>query len=105
MWLEHQGIRPRIVGEFDDSALLKAFGAEGLGFFVSPTLIAEEVERQFGVQRIGDTLDVSERFYAITVSRRIQNPAVLAITGKSAGPSPKSSERRRDVGSARPKER
>ena len=79
-WLEGQRVYPRIVGEFDDSALMKVFGQAGVGIFVSPTAIAAEVEKQYGVERIGDADAVREQFYAISVERRISHPAVAVVT-------------------------
>ena len=79
-WLDSLHIHPRIVGEFDDSALMKAFGQAGAGAFIVPTAIADEVAKQFGVAIVGDTEIVREQFYAISVERRISHPAVAAIT-------------------------
>lgn len=79
-WFESLGVRPRIVAEVEDSALVKVFGQHGAGIFAAPTIIAGDVRRQFGVRAIGATDTVRERFYAISVERRIKNPAVVAIT-------------------------
>jgi LysR family transcriptional regulator, transcriptional activator of nhaA len=79
-WFGEQQIQPRIVGEFDDSALMKAFGQSGIGIFIAPSVIAGEVQRQFGVEVIGQTDDVTERFYAISVERRLTHPGVVAVT-------------------------
>ena len=79
-WLDSKHIYPRIVGEFDDSALMKAFGQSGTGVFIAPTPIAEEVKKQYGVVIIGETNKVREQFYAISVERKISHPAVAAIT-------------------------
>lgn len=79
-WLEEQHIKPQIVGEFDDSALMKAFGQAGVGFFAAPTSIAEQVEQECGVIRIGSTNDIIEKFYAISVERKLTHPAVVAIS-------------------------
>jgi LysR family transcriptional activator of nhaA len=79
-WLDGLHIHPRIVGEFDDSALMKVFGQAGSGIFVAPTAIAQEVTKQYGVQIIGSTNEVREQFYAISVERKISHPAVVAIT-------------------------
>ena len=68
------------MGEFDDSALMEAFGQSGIGIFIAPTAIADEVRRQYGVEVIGRTDEVSERFYAISVERRLSHPAVAAVT-------------------------
>jgi LysR family transcriptional activator of nhaA len=79
-WLDGLRIHPRIVGEFDDSALMKEFGQAGAGIFAIPTPIATEVARQLGVRIIGSTQEVREQYYAISVERRISHPAVSAIT-------------------------
>ncbi|MEE1673489.1 transcriptional activator NhaR [Agarivorans aestuarii] len=79
-WFDKQNIHPQIMGEFDDSALMKTFGQAGVGAFIVPTAIADEVVKQYGVRLIGNTQDVREQFFAITAERRIANPAVVAIT-------------------------
>jgi LysR family transcriptional activator of nhaA len=79
-WFEAQGIRPRVVGEFQDSALLKAFGEAGIGVFAAPTVAEKEVRRQYGMSVLGRTNSVIERFYAISVERRLKHPAVVAIS-------------------------
>lgn len=79
-WLDGLRIHPRIIGEFDDSALMKVFGQAGAGAFSLPSPIALEVSRQYGVQVIGGTDKVREQYYAISVERRISHPAVSAIT-------------------------
>ena len=79
-WFAEQQIQPRIVGEFDDSALMQAFGQSGSGIFIGPSVIAEEVQRQFGVALIGQTDAVSESFYAISVERKVKHPGIVAIT-------------------------
>jgi LysR family transcriptional activator of nhaA len=73
-------VRPKIVGEFDDSALLKVCGQAGMGIFPAPAVIAEEVERQYQVRPIGRTDQVRERFYAITIERKLKHPVVAAIS-------------------------
>jgi LysR family transcriptional activator of nhaA len=78
-WFESVGVRPVVVGEFEDSALLSVFGQRGAGLFPAPTVIAREVEQQYLVLRLGEVKDVHESFYAITVERRIKHPAVVAI--------------------------
>jgi LysR family transcriptional activator of nhaA len=72
-------VRPRIVGEFDDGALMKAFGEAGTGIFTAPSVIASQVKKQCGVVAVGSTEEVSERFYAISVEHRLSHPAVVAI--------------------------
>lgn len=78
-WFKTHAALPVIVGEFEDSALLKVFGQAGAGFFAVPTVIADEVARQYEVQPIGATRDVVESFYAISAERRVRHPAVMAI--------------------------
>ena len=82
-WLANQGLRPRVVGEFDDSELLKAFGQRGLGVFPVPSAVADAVERQGGVTALGQTEDVEIGFYAISVERRLRHPAVVAIAERA----------------------
>jgi len=79
-WLDDQAIRPRIAAEIDDSALVKTFGSIGLGAFAGPSAIEEEVRRQYRVAIVGRIPDVVERFYAISMERRLRNPAVVAIS-------------------------
>ena len=78
-WFEREKVRPHIVGEFDDSALFKALGQAGFGLFPAPSPIAEEVCRQYEVQSLGTLESVRQRFYAITVERKLRHPAVVAI--------------------------
>lgn len=79
-WFAEQQIQPQIVGEFDDSALMQAFGQSGSGIFIGPSVIADEVQRQYGVEVIGQTDAVSESFYAISVERKVKHPGIVAIT-------------------------
>jgi LysR family transcriptional activator of nhaA len=82
-WFEAESIRPLVAAEFEDSALLKAFGQGGAGVFAAPTVIEGEVGRQCGVRAIGRTDAVRERFYAISVERRIKHPAVAVISDRA----------------------
>lgn len=79
-WLDQQGIRPRIPGEFEDSALMAAFGQAGAGVFIAPSVIAEEIVRQYQVRVIGHTDAIRERFYAISTERRLAHPALVAVS-------------------------
>lgn len=79
-WFDRIGVKPRVVAEFADSALLKVFGADGLGIFPAPSVMEAEVRRQFDVVVIGRAPEVRERFYAISVERKLKNPAVVAIS-------------------------
>jgi LysR family transcriptional activator of nhaA len=78
-WFEGQGVAPLLAGEFDDSALLKAFGRRGLGFFAAPAFIEDEVADEFQVQAVGRTDEVRERYFAVSVERRLRHPAVVAL--------------------------
>ncbi|MGN6544965.1 MAG: transcriptional activator NhaR [Aureliella sp.] len=78
-WLDAQGIEPRIVAEFDDSALLKEFGYSGLGLFPVPSAVLEDVKRQYQVKLVGKVEAVRARYFAITSYRRVKHPAVVAI--------------------------
>jgi len=79
-WFAEQKVQLRIVGEFDDSALMKAFGKSGSGIFIAPSVIADEVKAQYGVELIGQTDAVTESFYAISVERKVKHPGIVAIT-------------------------
>ena len=79
-WFESHELAPRVVGEFEDSALLKAFGEAGAGIFAAPTVIATEVCRMYRMAVIGKTEDITERFYAISAERRLKQESVLMIT-------------------------
>jgi LysR family transcriptional activator of nhaA len=79
-WFDSLGIKPAVVGEFDDSALIKVLGQEGHGVFVAPSVIELEVLRQYQVQVVGRTDAVKERYYAISIERVIKHPAVAAIS-------------------------
>ena len=84
-WFQDARIRPRRVASFDDSALMKVFGATGRGVFPSPSAIEAEVVSQFGVDVVGRTEDVQDRFYAVSVERRLQHPAIVAISERARG--------------------
>lgn len=79
-WFDQVGVRPNIVGEFDDSALLKSFAQGGLGLFAAPAVIQREIKHQYGVHRVGLASGVKERFYALTCERRLKHPALVEIT-------------------------
>jgi LysR family transcriptional activator of nhaA len=85
VWLALHGLRPRGIGEFDDAALMKAFGSEGRGVFMGPAVLEAETAAQYGVQAIGRSDDLVEEFYAVSVERRITHPCVAAITDAARG--------------------
>ena len=78
-WMEANHLRPHIVGEFDDSALMKAFGQAGAGLFIAPTAIVDHICEQYKVVELGRIEAVVEQVYAITTERRISHPAIVAI--------------------------
>jgi len=78
-WLSKNQLRPKIVAEFEDTSLLKAFGHSGLGVFPVPSVIAEEVVRQYGVMVIGSSKVETIKFFAVSHERRLKHPAVLAV--------------------------
>ena len=82
-WLESAEIRPRIVGEFEDSALLNTFGREGLGLFTAPLVLAEQIAEQLNAEVLGAMPGVSEHIYAISNERRIRHPAVEVLCAAS----------------------
>ncbi len=78
-WLDKYRLHPRVIAEFDDSALMKAFGQEGAGIFIAPAALEAEVEVQYQVQAIGRVDEVKEHFYAISVERRVRHPVVAKL--------------------------
>lgn len=78
-WFENNGVRPDVVGEFDDNALLNTFGRNGVGLFPAPSALAKDVLEQFGAVPVGKLAQVREQFYVISNERKIRHPAVDAI--------------------------
>jgi len=79
-WLDDKRIVPRIMGEFDDGALMKVFGQAGVGIFAAPSSTLDQTEKQFGLVALGSTKEVTKSFYAISVERKLTHPAVVAIS-------------------------
>ena len=79
-WLTRHQLRPQVIGEFDDGALMTAFGREGRGVFMAPSVLEAETVTQFGVEVIGRSDELREEFFAISVERKITHPCVVAIT-------------------------
>ncbi|MBT9505295.1 transcriptional activator NhaR [Rhodoferax sp.] len=84
-WLTRHQLHPRVIGEFDDGALMTAFGRQGRGVFMAPTVLEAETVLQFGVEVIGRTDELVEEFFAVSVERRITHPCVVAITDAARG--------------------
>lgn len=82
-WFDAEDVAPIIVGEFDDSALLKSFGQAGIGVFAGPTALADEICQMYRVTILGEATGVQERFYAISPERKLKHPAIVAITERA----------------------
>jgi LysR family transcriptional activator of nhaA len=78
-WFSKHGIMPNIVGEFEDSALLKTFAASGLGVFPAGKLVEKDLKETYGMELLGDCEEIFEYFYAIRSEKKIQHPLVQAI--------------------------
>ena len=87
-WFEQQHVRPDIVGEFDDNALLNTFGRRGVGLFFAPASLQADLAEQFGALLVGHVPQVREQFYAISNERKIKHPAVEAILRHPGVPAP-----------------
>jgi LysR family transcriptional activator of nhaA len=79
-WFERRDVTPQVVAEFEDRALMKAFGERGTGIFTTPTAVEQDVLAKYGVEVIGRTQEITEHYYIISAERRIKHPAVSAIT-------------------------
>jgi LysR family transcriptional regulator, transcriptional activator of nhaA len=79
-WFEQKSIRPYVIGELADSALLMVFGASGVGVFPAPAAIERELGDRFNVRVLGAIEGLRESFYAISAERKLKNPAVVAIS-------------------------
>ncbi|MDR7307441.1 transcriptional activator NhaR [Rhodoferax saidenbachensis] len=84
-WLSRHQIHPRTIGEFDDGALMNAFGRQGRGVFMAPSVMEADIIEQFGVELVGRTDELVEEFFAVSVERRITHPCVVAITNAARG--------------------
>ena len=82
-WFHDMGIRPSVVGEFEDPALVNVLAFQGLGFISVPALILEETLKRFGFRMLGQTEECRQQFYAITAERKLTHPAVVAITANA----------------------
>lgn len=78
-WLDANRIKPKIIGEFQDSALLDAFGMSGRGVFLGPTLGEADMRRRFGVSVAGRTQEVRAEYYVISPERKVRHPAVAHL--------------------------
>jgi LysR family transcriptional regulator, transcriptional activator of nhaA len=78
-WFERRGVQPRVVGEFEDSALLKTFGASGMGVFAAVEMVHDELIARYGVERVGACEGVEEQFFAIGTERKVAHPLVARM--------------------------
>lgn len=79
-WFDSQNLRPRLVGEFKDAALMSTFGQAGAGLFAAASAIEKEIREHYRVTAVGRIESISERFYAISIERKLKHPAVVAIS-------------------------
>jgi LysR family transcriptional activator of nhaA len=84
LWLQKHGVRPAMVGEFEDYAMLREFARAGHGFAPVLSVLEKQFQREHGLIRVGIAVGVEAQFYAISVERRIQNPAIAAMTDNAA---------------------
>lgn len=84
-WFDREGLRPMVIGEFDDSALLKTFGAGGLGVFPAAAMVHDELLDRYGVRRIGDCDGVDEQFWAIGSEKKVAHPLVQRLLSGRPG--------------------
>ncbi|MNT34148.1 Transcriptional activator protein NhaR [compost metagenome] len=84
-WMVQQGVRPDVVGEFEDNAMLNAFGRKGLGLFFASASLAADIEEQFGAVLVGDASSLREQFYVISNERKIMHPALDVILAAIQG--------------------
>lgn len=82
-WFDQNNIRPNVIAEFSDSALLKAFGEAGFGIFPAPSAISNEISSMYHASCLGEISTVSEQFFAISPERKLRHPAVVALTEHS----------------------
>lgn len=78
-WFDEHDVHPRLVAEFDDSALMKVFGGAGRGVFPAPTVVADGIAERYGVRLVGELEGLTETFYAISPERRVKHPAVVRL--------------------------
>ena len=78
-WLNDQRLTPRLMGEFDDGALMKAFGQAGAGFFPGPAALADEIHLRYNTPCVGRVEEINENFWAITAERRVSHPSIMTI--------------------------
>jgi LysR family transcriptional activator of nhaA len=83
-WLADQGLRPRVAGEFEDSALLATFGSEGLGVFPAATAVDDALTGRYGLVNVGLAEGVTEQFFAVGTDKKISHPLVRRLLPQAA---------------------
>ncbi len=78
-WFDSHGVRPNVVAELDDAALVRELGEAGIGVFATPDVVVKDIQQRYNVQVVGRNASLAQSFYAISVERKIRHPAVLAI--------------------------
>lgn len=78
-WLAQHGLRPRVVGEFEDSALLETFGGSGLGVFPAALSVQDDLMKRHHVRLLGPCEGVEEHYYAISTERKVEHPVVRQL--------------------------
>ncbi|MBN1854401.1 MAG: transcriptional activator NhaR [Pirellulales bacterium] len=78
-WFDTHNIQPQMMGEFDDSALTKVFGAAGVGLFAAPSAVEKEIRQHYHIQPVGVLSGIKECYYVISIERKLKHPAVVAI--------------------------
>ncbi|MDP3505015.1 MAG: LysR family transcriptional regulator [Myxococcales bacterium] len=79
-WFDERGFRPVITAEVEDLALLQLLGAKGMGLFAAPSVVEASIRQQYGVRVVGRLELVRERFYAISIDKKLKHPAVVALS-------------------------
>ncbi len=78
-WFQAHTLRPEVIAELDDLALASVLGEQGLGVLAAPDVIEKELRQRYALELVGRAKDIRQRFFAISVERKLKNPAVVAI--------------------------
>ena len=78
-WLDRENVRPIVIGEFEDSALMRGFARAGHGFAPVPAVLREQYRREYQLAPVGPATGVQAQFFSISVERKVKHPAVAAI--------------------------
>jgi LysR family transcriptional activator of nhaA len=78
-WFDSHQIRPHVVGEFDDNALIMEFARSNSGLFAVPSIVEQELRRKHGFKLVGHVAEVRRELFAVALERRISHPSVAAL--------------------------